>query len=111
MRQADRSDGRPRCFNLELSELVTHQGGHMEVQLFDQASGRDISTVVPIMVTRAFPMTRECRSWVSTSGTDAVPFTESWNCAGCSRYPKELVEQQQHRFLNRHRGREPHPKT
>jgi hypothetical protein len=110
-RQADRGDGRPRCYSVELDELVTHQEGRMEVQVFDQMSGQDISTEVPIMVTRAFTMTRECRSWVSTTGTDSVPFTESWDCAGCSRYPTDLVEQQQHRFLNRHRGREPHPTT
>jgi hypothetical protein len=111
MRQSDRGDGRPRCYNVELDQIVTHKDGELHVQIFDQASGMDINTAVPIMVTRAFTMTRECRSWVSTPGTDSVPFAESWNCAGCCRYPKDLVEQQQHRFLNRHRGREPHPTT
>jgi len=102
MRQADRGDGRPHCFNVELAELVTHQDGHMQVQVFDQASGMDISTVVPIMVTRPFPMTRECRSWVSTPGTDSVPFTEGWKCGGCSRYPHDLVEQQlRYRLIRR----------
>jgi hypothetical protein len=109
MRQADRGDGRPRCYDVELAELVTHQDGHMDMTMRGVVDGRPINTRVPVMVTRAFPMTRECRSWVSTPGTESVPFTESWNCAGCCRYPKDLVEQQQHRFLNRHRGREPHP--
>ena len=89
--------------------MVTHRDGHINT-LVRTAEGV-VCTDLPVLTTRPFTMTRECRSWVSTPGTDAVPFTESWNCAGCSRYPTDLVEQQQHRFLNRHRGREPHPTT
>lgn len=83
--QADRGDGKPRCYGIEMPATVVVNDGY-EHDLVE--THKVALTVVSI----PFAFSRECKSWASDPSTDPVPMQEGWRCEGCPRLSPALVE-------------------
>ena len=78
MRQRDRGDGRPRCFNQEPPTEYRANAGF-------NADGRLRTVMIP------WSFSSECKSWAGHPGSDPVPLIENWACIGCRHFPATLV--------------------
>lgn len=92
MRQRDRGDGRPRCFDGAAPSTYLANNGY-------DAEGRLQRVEIP------WAFSRECKSWAADPSTDPVPMTECWRCLGCRHYPSEAIKVAVERKVARERPR------